>query len=143
MLWSIAWRRTAGVRVRETAEAVGVPLSGMVLERVRVRGIDTQAAGFRESHELCRILGPVPGNVNGDRRRDADQRVDSGAVLHLLDDRPGLAGNRKPARIACPRRQRPRRQRDSELHGDARQRLDVYPASGELPAEVRIVRFEG
>ena len=83
------------VGVRQTAELVRVLLSGLVLEGVRVDGVEAQAEFFRECLELGGVLGLVPGEVERNPGRDAGQLVHDRAVVQLLEDVAGLARLRK------------------------------------------------
>jgi hypothetical protein len=130
------------VGVREAAELVRQRLPLVILEGVRVRRVDVQAARRGIPPQFGRRVGSVPRNVQRDGRRHADEAVDDGAVVDLLVDRLRLATAGKAPEAGAAGRERPRRQRDAERHGGPRDRLDVDAAPSELRPEVRVVVFE-
>ena len=114
----------------------------LVLEGVRVHGVEEEAAPLGEGLELGRSLRLVPGDVQGDAGGHPHQAMDDLAVLELLEDVPRLAGTSKPGEARAPRAHAPGGDGHPEGHGPLGQPLDVGPAPGELPAEVGIVLLE-
>src|SRR5262249_16036279 len=119
------------VGVAEAPELVRVPLALLVLERVRVHGVEEEAAGLGEGAQLARIVRLVPGNVEGDSGGGPRELEDDRAVLDLLEDVAGLARAGEPREPRAPRAHSPRRHRHAEGRGFRDERLDVEAAPGE------------
>jgi hypothetical protein len=111
-------------------------LSGLVLERVRVRAVDEQASFPGTRCQLGGGFRPIPRNVHRHARRHADERLNRRAVLELFIDRSRLTGQVEAGEACAAGRERPGWNRHAKAHGGRRQRLDVDVASGELNAKI-------
>src|SRR5262245_29821809 len=126
----------------DAAELVRVGLSGLILERVGVHGVEAEAETFAVLAQRIDIAHTIPWKMQRDRRRRAGELLDHRAVLELVEDvaRLARAGEAREARAA--RAHAPRRQSDAELadaRGDA---LDVEIAPAERAAECLVILLQ-
>ena len=87
--------------MREAAELVV-----RILEEVRVDRPELETKVVRVRRELTEVVDAIPGNVKGNRRRDARQAVYLRSVLEFLERvarHPGLSEHGK-ARARVPER---------------------------------------
>ena len=86
----------------------------VVLERVRVHGVEADAGGVGVRPERGRIPRVVPGDVQADGAVRAGERVERGDVVDLLLGGAWLAADGEAAEPGAAGADRPRRRRDRE-----------------------------
>src|SRR5207237_4169761 len=115
-----------GVRVRQASELVGVFLPGLILEGVGVHRVEVQAARGGELLQLAGVLRLVPGDVERDSGRRADELKDGRAIFKLLEDAARLAGAGKAREARPARADAPRGDGDAELLRLRREVFDLH-----------------
>ena len=136
-LCATAWSRVAFVAVGQRAELVGERLAGLVLEGVRVDGVEADAERLRPLGELAIVADLVPRKVGRAGRRRAGELVDRRAVLELVEDAARLARTGKPGETRAAGPDAPGRHGDGEGRDPGGHRVDVEPPRLEAAAEAR------
>jgi len=115
--------------VGQRAEFVGDLLAGLVLEGVRVDGVEADAERLRPLGELAIVADLVPGEVGRAGRGRAGELMDGRAILELVEDSARLAGAGKTREARPARADAPGRDGDRECGRLGGDRVDVDAAA--------------
>ena len=123
----------------QAAELVREALVGLVLERIGVHGVEVQPTRTRVLVQHLKVVGAVPRDVEGHRRRRPHEAEDRRAVVELVEDVAGLARAWKSREPRAAGSDAPRRHGDAKRCRTRRQRLDVEAAPPQHLPEVLVV----
>jgi len=116
-----------------------VLLARLVLEGVRIDGIEAQPAAVRFFLQGSIVLDEVPGEMGRYARRDPAELLDDRAILEFLMDVGRCAGKRKLRESSPAAARAPGGQGDREGGNALGDRLDLEAAASQLAAQGEII----
>src|SRR5690606_547110 len=84
-----------GINMVQRSKLIAVLLSGLILECVGINSIKPQSIRSRKRLYLFRILGNIPGDMQGNRSAGLIQGMQQSDILNLLFQRTWFTFSRK------------------------------------------------